>query len=92
MKKLFLIVGILLIVHYSSFGQPLLGNGTFSINGNISFTSYYDKDADNDRTVFIFNPSFDYFILDNLSLGLTINFNNISFYEYNNSSLGIGPS
>jgi len=92
MKKLYLIITILLIVHYSSFGQSLLGNGTFSINGNISFTSYHDNGADNNRTVFIFNPSFDYFVVDNLSLGVTININNISFGEYNNFSWGIGPS
>ena len=92
MKKLYLVSAILLLLNFLTFGQSLLGQGTFSINGNISFTSYYEKNSENDRTIFIFNPSFDYFLIDNLSLGLTFNFSNISLGENSSSSWGIGPS
>ena len=92
MKRLYLVFAMTLLVHFLAFGQSLLEQGTFSINGNISFTSYYEKNSENNSTVFIFNPSFDYFLIDNLSIGLTLNFRNTSLGEYSNSNWGIGPS
>jgi outer membrane protein W len=76
----------------SAYSQSDLKSGTFSINGTISYTSNYEESSDMDNSTFIFNPRFDYFIINNFSLGLMLNYQNNSFFGHNNSSWGIGPS
>jgi outer membrane protein len=75
-----------------SSAQSVIERGTFSINGNISFTSNQEETSDLNSTLFIFNPRFDYFIIDNLSLGLSLNYQHSSFSNFSSSRKGIGPS
>jgi len=92
MKNLFVLFSILFLLTSFTFGQSEIKQGTFSLNGSISYTSNYEESSDMDNSTFIFNPRFDFFVIDNLSFGLMLNYQNISFFGKNNSSWGIGPS
>ncbi len=92
MKTSIIFIFIFLIFSNLSLGQSPIEKGTFSLNGNISFTSNYEEDDFFNSTIFIFNPRFDYFIINNLSLGLSLYFKNSSFAGTSSSSKGIGPS
>jgi len=85
---------LFVIIYFSSYTycQSAIEKGTFSVNGNISFVSNYEEDNILNSTIFIFNPGFDYFIIDNLSIGIKVNYQNISYGISDNSSWGIGPS
>ena len=92
MKSASVFFFVLFLFSISSYSQSDLKQGTFSINGTISYTSNYEESSDMDNSTFIFNPRFDYFIINNFSLGLMINYQNSSFFGNSNSSWGIGPS
>lgn len=79
MKASIILTAIFLFISSLSWCQSSIEKGTISLNGNISFTSNYEEDADLNSTIFIFNPRFDYFIIDNLSLGIMLNYQNTSF-------------
>lgn len=92
MKASLILIIIFIFISNLSWSQSTIEKGTISLNGNISFTSNYEEGDGLNSTIFIFNPRFDYFIIDNLSLGLMLNYQNISFGPSDNSSWGIGPS
>lgn len=92
MKNLFVVfLGLFLLTSFT-FSQSELKQSTFSINGTISYTSNYEESSEMDYSTFIFDPRFDFFVMDNFSLGLMLNYQNNSFFGNNNSSWGIGPS
>ena len=92
MKTSIILIALVLFIPNLIWSQTSIEKGTFSLGGNISFTSNYEETSDLNSTIFIFNPRFDYFIINNLSLGIMINYQNTSFVGQNNSSWGIGPS
>ncbi len=93
MKKTSLLIILFLLFFGISFGQNIsLQKGTFSINGNISFTSSYPESSELNSSTFQFNPRFDYFVVNNFSLGVMIDYKYHTFAGRNNSSWGIGPS
>lgn len=92
MKVSIIFIVLFLFISNLSWGQTSIEKGTISLNGSISFTSNYEEGDGINSTIFIFNPRFDYFIIDNLSIGLMLNYQNTSFVGRDNSSWGIGPS
>ena len=92
MKKFFVLFSVLFALTGFTFSQSEIKQGTFSLNGTISYTSNYEESSEMDNSTFIFNPRFDFFVIDNLSFGLMLNYQNISFFGKNNDSWGIGPS
>ena len=91
MKASIIFIVVFLFIPNLTWSQSSIQKGTFSLGGNISFTSNYEESSDLNSTIFIFNPRFDYFVINNLSFGLMLNFQNTSFAGHNNSSWGIGP-
>lgn len=81
----------LLITGLSS-GQNLTGQGTYSINGTISFTSYSQEGVDKNTSVFNFSPGVDYFIIDNFSLGLSVSLQDVNYGGSSTTSWAVGPS
>lgn len=81
----FLITGL-------SSGQNLTGKGTYSINGTISFTSYSEEGVSNNTSLFNFSPGADYFIVDNFSLGLRVNLQDVKYGGSSTTSWSLGPS
>lgn len=83
---------LILFFSIKASGQSLIGKGTYSINGTVSFISYYDENSKFNSSVFIMSPGCDYFIIDNLSLGLKLNIQNESYGGTSYMNWGIGPS
>ncbi len=82
---------LFLLLTIQSFGQNLTGKGTYSINGTISFTSYSQENVDN-TSILIFNPGAAYFIIDNFSLGLGVNLQEVSSGGNSNTNWAVGPT
>lgn len=92
MKTSAILAILILFFSITSAGQSLIGKGTYSINGTVSFISYYNENSDFNSSVFIFSPGFDYFIIDNLSLGIKLSIQNETYGGTSNLNWGIGPS
>ncbi len=75
-----------------SFSQSVVGQGSYSINGNISFSSTTTENRAGSISEFTFNPSVGYFFADNLLTGVSVRYYSISSGDYSNSNYGFGPS
>lgn len=91
MKNLFAVLFVLFFT-VSVFAQSPIGKGSYSIGGNISYTSETYEDSDDSQNTFLFNPQLGYFFIDNFytALTLTYGYNSIGDFSYN--SYGIGPA
>jgi opacity protein-like surface antigen len=92
MKSSLIFSILFLMFAVQSFGQNLTSKGTYSLNGTISFTSYSQEGVANNTTMLNFNPGVDYFIIDNFSLGLSVNIQEISYGGSSNTAWAVGPS
>ncbi len=91
MKKL-LVLSVVLFLSSSVFAQTKKGNIFLSGGTGLQFTStsiknYYDGESDGSSTGSSLSivPSFAYFIIDNLAIGLTSNFVSASSKNYSGS-------
>ena len=91
MKIYFSVIAVLIFISSAS-AQNIFRQNTMSLGGNISFSSKSSDGVSDSYNVFIVSPQFDYFIIDNLSLGLLVNIENINRGDYSNTILGFGPN
>lgn len=91
MKK---VIVVLLFVFISGFtnAQSPISKGSFTVGGNISFSSQSFENNSDNITNFLFNPHIGYFFLDNFYTAVSINYYRQSFNDFSNSQIGIGPS
>ena len=107
-SKKVLSITIFLLFNSFMFSQPALKKGVYYLGGSIEFTT--SKNTMNEsfgftstvkETYLLFQPSFSYFIIDNLSIGTSVLYfyeeTEISYQSSNNQKsiyrqLGIGPS
>ena len=90
MKKIFLI--IFLIVTQFILGQSPTKQGRINLNGNLFYMTQETVDPNNNLDIFLFNPQFGYFIIDNLSVNISIDYTYETFRENSSTKYGIGPS
>jgi hypothetical protein len=94
MKKIVLIV--MLVVAQSLFAQLPINKGTINISGNLSYMSQETIYPDHNKNILMLNPQIGYFIFDNLSLNLTMDFSyessGVDIDGLNTTKYGIGPS
>ena len=91
MKKLF-ILSILLFFSVNISAQSLLRNGTYSISGNISYSSISNDNSSYTRSVFTFNPNVGYFFYNNFYTALSLDFSYVSDGIVSRTSYGFGPT
>ena len=90
MKKLLFTLGLVAIVGMAS-AQTDQGGWVVGASSNLGFTSEsQDGVADNTSTINLGTRA-GYFIIDNLSLGLLLNFNNESQGDFKDTQTTIGP-
>ena len=92
MKIYFTILSFFLILSSTSFSQNDIKQNTISIGGNISFSSKSSDGVSDSRSSFILKPQFDYFIIDNMSLGLLVNIEIMGQGNFSESVIGFGPN
>ncbi|MCX6152398.1 MAG: DUF3575 domain-containing protein [Ignavibacteriales bacterium] len=88
----FSILFILLSVYF--YAQTPVSKGVYSLSGSLSYSSISVQwqSYEDTETRFNLNPGADYFIIANLSLGLSINYNRSSFNDFWEYSIGAGPA
>ncbi|MCF8237683.1 MAG: hypothetical protein K9I85_05975 [Saprospiraceae bacterium] len=78
-----------LVLSLATFSQAqIFPAGTMMLGGDISFTSTSYDDVDDAVTQFSFAPSFGYFVIDNLGIGLMLN---VTTVKDSYSIFGVGP-
>jgi outer membrane protein W len=97
MKKIILISLVLLLFHSFAFSQDFaVDKGSILFAGMASFsTSGGDlyENADGDRAMNItLEPSVNYFVIQNVGVGLKAQYSRDSQGDYTSSTLGIGPN
>lgn len=75
-----------------SFSQSPTSQGTINLNGTLSFSTQYSNDINDGRSILSINPQIGYFIIDNLSGGVSLNFNRISVSWNKLTDWSIGPA
>ena len=86
---------ILFVVFFAAFSlyaQSPTSQGSITLNGNLSFSSQSYEDRNDNRNALLLNPQAGYFFVDNFSVGLSLNFQYLSFGNNDATSWGIGPN
>jgi hypothetical protein len=90
MKRILFIM--MLFVSSSIFSQQGLMKGSYTVGGNISYTSMSMEDESNNRNFFVFAPTLGYFFVNHLYLGLGLTYIYQSHGDFSNNTFGFGPS
>jgi opacity protein-like surface antigen len=90
MKKL---IVVLLFVFTTSFinGQSPISKGTFTIGGDVSFSSQSFDNVSNNMTVLTINPKVGFFFFDNIYSAISIDYKHQSMGYFSYNLLGVGP-
>ncbi len=99
MKKELMVMAVLAFLATASFAQTEKGKVVFSGASDLSFSSmkyqqeYDGEDMGDDSKMNTFNikPSVSYFVIDNLSLGLALDFESQKVEDYKETSFMVGP-
>jgi opacity protein-like surface antigen len=75
-----------------SLAQPALEQGVINLNGTLSFSRQSSDDINDGNSVLSLNPQAGYFVINNLSAGLSLSYNNTRFLGRNFTTWSIGPS
>ena len=81
-----------LCISVSLFAQSPTSKGTINLNGNLSFSSQSYEEGNDNTNVLTLNPQVGVFLIDNLSLGLSLSYDRISLGSSSNTNWGIGPN
>jgi len=85
------IVVLFLILLTSVFAQSPVSKGTYTVGGNISYSSYSDDNSSSNNNYLIFSPNLGYFFVDNFYTGMSILYSYQSSGDYSSSTYGFGP-
>ena len=88
MKKFILI--FFLVFCSSIFAQSPVSKGTYTVGGNIGFTSISEDGNSDTKTFFTFAPKLGYFFIDNFYTGTTLMYVYSSSGDFSNNTYGIG--
>jgi len=91
MKKV-IVVLVFFVLQSIAYAQSPIDKGSFTIGGNISYSSQSFDKISNNISAFTFNPQFGYFIVDNFYTALSINYEHTSISSSSSNQLGIGPA
>lgn len=80
-----------LFMSFSMLAQSPISKGTINLNGNLSFSSQSYENSDPTLSILSINPQASYFLVDNLSLGLAVNYERRSIGA-SSTNYGIGPN
>lgn len=69
-----------------------VGQGAWMIGGDVSFSSYKVEDADESVTSFVFSPTVGYFVIDDLAVGLGIDYRSRTFDGDTDSQTTLSPA
>lgn len=89
--KTLLSLAIILSFVLSIRAQNPIPSNTVNLSGTASFSSQSYDEGDDNRDVLFLNPQVGYFIIDNLSFGLSVNYERISLNSYSTADWGVGP-
>ena len=89
MKKICFI--IIIIAHPILFAQSSIRSGTINFSGNFSFMSKKTLDPDNNLICLSFNPQVGYFVINNFSINISLDYSYESFDQSSDTYLSIGP-
>lgn len=92
MKSNICIISLILIIYSSSFSQELFKQNNMSAGGNFSYSSKASEGVSDNLNILNLTPQFDYFIIDNLSIGLIVNIESTNREKFFDSNLGFGPN
>ena len=84
MKKLIKFMLLFCIIVSLSFAQSQINKGTYKIGGELSYKSYHFGDKEDNYYNFSLTPQFYYFLLKNLSIGISTD------YLYSKKESGYG--
>lgn len=90
--KSFLFSFLLLLFTSNLLAQENIQTGTFNVSGSLSYSSTSSEGNDFSTKQLILTPQVGYFVLDNISLSLAIQYINYSYGEYDDTQWGFGPS
>jgi outer membrane protein W len=85
------IIYLLIVCTLPCFAQSAIQSRTININGSLSFSSQTSEGENESRNVLSLNPQVGYFIFDNISLNLSLNYYRDSYNQYSITEWGIGP-
>ena len=90
LNNLFFLTLLTLVLSTSTWAQTV-DQGAFMAGGNIFFTSEKFENDDKASTVFSVAPSIGFYVIDDLAVGLNLNFTSISRDGESNSSTSLAP-
>jgi len=90
--KTFLVVISFFLLNTYIFAQTPISKGSYTINGNISFSSLSSDQMSSSENEFTFNPQIGYFFLNNFYTALSINYMHRSYNNVSSDYYGIGPA
>ena len=80
--KIIIMLLFICVITSNGFSQTALSKGSYSIYGNISFSSTTTENRSGSVNEFTFNPSFGYFFVDNLFVGISVMYHSVSSGNY----------
>ncbi len=91
MKPSMIIISMLFISNLTLAQSPTR-KGTYTLNGNISFSSQSYNNASTNDDMFLVNPQFGYFVINNIYVALSINYSHTSNDYLKTDIYGLGPA
>lgn len=86
------IIVILLLITTLFYAQSPISNGTYSVGGNVSYSSITGDLVSNRYNVFSLAPNGGYFFIDNFYTGASLLYIYESSNDFSSNTYGIGPS
>lgn len=90
MKNL-LVLSTLLFISSIVFAQSPLNKGTYTVGGNISFSSYSQKNNSDNQNFLTVEPKLGYFFIDDFYTGTSLLLSYYSSGSYSSTTYGLGP-
>lgn len=90
MNKLFIVL-FLIVLNSTLTAQIPVCQGTYSVGGQISYIHQSEAGGSSSYSLFSFSPSFGYFFINQVLLGLSVTYNHQSTDEYSKNAYGFGP-
>ena len=87
------VIVITLFLFLSSvYAQSPVSEGTYTVGGNISFTSTSDSHSSENHNNLIISPNLGYFFIDNIYTGTSILYSYQSSGDFSATTYGFGPT
>ena len=86
-----LVVALLFAMSSTNLQAQTVNQGAWMAGGSLGFSTWKYKDDDNSYTWFKFGPNVGYYVIDDLAVGLDLDFVSLSYNGNSNSTFYLSP-